>query len=190
MTETGGLTVRDLLPSHLKKMDEAVKGELERDASLKTAGFPLGLSGKIADQTADAVAKTLDVDVIELLARGWAKAWELHEYSEAAGKHPPNEVDTLFLGEHDLRHELHPTAVLSFGAFSRITMEFVVEVAAHLKTAQLTVKGGKITDVGECTGSVSAEFKFAGIPLHDALESHPLVLVRSFHLPQDGLKIP
>lgn len=190
MSETAGLTVRDLLPSRLKKMDDAVKGEIGGDAALKAAGFPMALSGAIADRTADAVAKTLDVDVVGVLAHAWAKAWELHEFSEAAGKHPSDEVDTLFLGEHELSQELRPCAVLSFGAFSRITMEFTVEVAAKLKAAQLTVQAGRIIEIGECEGSVSAEFKFAGIPLHDELESKPLTLIQSYHLAAPGLKIP
>jgi len=190
MSETAGLTVRDLLPSRLKKMDDAVKGEIRGDAALKAGGFPLALSGTIADRTAAAVAQTLDVDVIGLLAHAWAKAWELHEYSAEVGKHPPDEVNTLFLGEHELSQELRPSAVLSFGAFSRITMEFTVEVAARLKAAQLTVQAGRIIEIGECQGSVSAQFKFAGIPLHDDLESKSLPLVPSYHLPAPGLKIP
>lgn len=190
MSETAGLTVRDLLPARLKRMDEVVKGEIGRDAALKTAGFPLGLSGQIADRTAQAVTGALKIDVIELLAQAWAKAWELHEYSESAGKHSPDEVSTLFLGEHKLTQDLHPSAVLSFGAFSRITMEFTVEVAAHLKTAQLTIHAGRIIEIGACEGSVSAEFKFAKLPLHDALESKALTVLESYHLPAPGLKIP
>jgi hypothetical protein len=190
MSEVAGLTVRDLLPTRLRKMDDAVKGEIRDDAALQAAHFPLVLSGSIADKTAEAVANTLNVDVIGVLAHAWSKAWELHEYSEAAGKHPSDEVDTLFLGTHELSQELRPCAVLSFGAFSRITMEFTVEVAAKLKTAQLTVQAGRIIEIGECEGSVSAKFKFAGIPLHDALESKPLPLVPNYHLPAPGLKIP
>lgn len=190
MSETAGLKVRDLLPTRLNGMEKAVTGEIRRDADLKLAGFPLPLSGEIADRTAEEVTKVLDVDVIGLLAHAWAKAWELHEYSLGAGKHPPEEVTTLSLGKHELSQELRPAADLRFGAISKVTLEFVIELAAKLEEAQLTVTRGRIVRVGECRGSVSAQFKFAGVPLHDELESKSLPLTPSFALPGNGIEIP
>src|SRR5690349_14798486 len=103
MTE---LIVRDLLPTQFKRMDEVVKAELRGDSALQAAGFPKSLSGVVADRAASAVLGVLQIDAFELLASAWAKARELHEYSTAAGKHPPDEVATLFLGEHELAAEL------------------------------------------------------------------------------------
>ena len=248
MTE---LTLRDLLPTEFKRMDEVVKSELHRDSALQKA-FPTALTGVVADKAAGAVlgvlnidvfgllagawamarelhpystaagkhppdetatlflgehelaaelhpsveltfgaiAGALDVDVFEILAGAWAKARELHEYSTAAGKHPAGETSTVFLGEHELAAELHPTVELTFAAVSHVSLKFTLHLAARLRAAQLTIRNGHIIEIGRCDGSVSAQLKYGETPLHDELKSKDLPLIPSLPLPEPGVRIP
>ncbi len=187
MTE---LTVRDLLPTRFEHMDEAIKGELTDNSALQTAGFPKALTGAVADRAAGAIAGALDVDVFEILAGAWAKARELHEYSTAAGKHPPGETSTVFLGEHELAAELHPTVELTFAAVSHVSLKFTLHLAARLRAAQLTIRDGHIIEIGQCDGSVSAQLKYGDVPLHDKLKSKDLPLIPGHPLPEPGIRIP
>lgn len=186
MTE---LTLRDLLPTEFKRMDEVVKSELHRDSALQKA-FPTALTGVVADKAAGAVLGVLNIDVFGLLAGAWAMARELHPYSTAAGKHPPDETATLFLGEHELAAELHPSVELTFGAIGHFSLKFTLKLAARLRAAQLTIRNGHIIEIGRCDGSVSAQLKYGETPLHDELKSKDLPLIPSLPLPEPGVRIP
>lgn len=183
------LTVRDLLPTRFKRLDEVVEAEVQRDNALHTAGFPKALTGVVAERAASTVGGVLNIDVFELMAGAWAKARELHEYSTAAGKHPPEETSTLFLGEHELAAQLHPLADVTFGAVSHIRLKFTLRLAARVQEAQLTIRNGHIIKIGRCDGSVSAQLKYGEIPLHDKLTSKALPLIPSAPLPGSGVVI-
>jgi hypothetical protein len=184
------LTVRDLLPTKFKRMDEVVEDELRRDGALRAARYPNGLNVVVADRATNAVAEVLDIDVFEILAGAWAKARELHEYSTSVGKHSSEETATLFLGEHELSADLHPKVELTFGSVSHVSLAFTLRLTATLRAARLVIRDGCIIEIGRCDGSVSAQLKYGDIPLHDKLKSKDLPLIPGGPLPPPGVRIP
>jgi len=190
MTDPADLTVRDLLPDDMKAMDKAVGKALHDDATLREAHLPAALAGPIAERVTAAVADALDFKILPLVAYAWARAREIHNYRTPDAAHPPDATATLFLGEHEVSAELHPEAVVDVAGIGALTMKFTLVLAARMRAAQLTIRGGHIIQIGKTDGSVSAQLKYAGVPLHKGLRSRDWVLVGDHMLAAPGILIP
>lgn len=190
MIDSADLTVRDLLPDDMKAMDKAVGKALHDDAALREAHLPAALAGPIAERVTGAVAEALDFKILPLVAYAWARAREIHQYRTPDAVHPPDATTTLFLGEHEVSAELHPEAVIDIAGIGALTMKFTLVLAARMRAAQLTIRGGHIIQIGRSDGSVSAQLKCGGVPLHKGLRSRDWVLVGDHMLAAPGIVIP
>jgi hypothetical protein len=187
MADASGLRVCDLLPARLDRLDARLKREQAGNAALAKSdlgGMALGVVGEKADE---AIRGVLGIDLFGVLAQAWAKARELHEYADVA-KHPPDEISTVFLGDHALTAALHPSVDVSVGP-ARFTLEFSLELEAQLRLAQLTIKAGHIAEVGKCDGQASAVLKYDGVALHDPLKSRRVTLAGPLTLAAPGVPI-
>jgi hypothetical protein len=187
MAETYGYKVRDLLPDRFDGIDAVVAGEL-KDAQEGRASLP-GIALKMAgDKATGAIKDALDCDVFQILANAWCKARELHEYTDAK-THPPEETNSVFLGDHKLAASVHPILDLSVAAIGRAKLRFTVEVSAKFKSADLTIRGGRITGIaaGECWAT--AQLKYGSAKLHNELASKHMKLAGPITLPAPGLQI-
>lgn len=160
MTDRSGLRVSDLLPRNLDALEQRIEGDLRDgthgDLSTRAWGF-------VRSAAAGEVRKTLDFDVFELLAQGWAKAAELHA---CAVNTPANETKVVYLGKHDFKTAVCPELTIDLGAPPYPKLRFTLEVAAHFEGAALSIRNGCIISVETGNASVNAEFKYGKVRLH------------------------
>jgi hypothetical protein len=168
MTDSSGVTICDLLPSTFRQVDVALQRERATNVDLAKANLP-------------------DCDVFDILAQAWAKARELHEFADEA-KHPPGEVSTMFLGEHALTGDVHPTVTVAVGP-ARFSLRFTLELEAAFRMAELTIKNKHITELGKCDCEVSAVLKYDDVPLHEPLKSKQVNLTSSMVFAAPGVPI-
>lgn len=190
MADLAQLTIRDLFPERSRRLDDVVGSAIRDDRALKGAHVPKAIIGVAADKVEAAVAGSLDINVLALLVGAWSKAREIEAYSTRAGLHPADETTTLFLGEHELKVVLHPLADLKFGAISGFRLEFAVTMSAKLRAAQLTIRGGRILEVGRCDGSASLQMTYGVLPIVKKVMTEPVMLAKSFALEPPGIEIP
>ena len=190
MTDLADLTVRDLLPDDMRTMDRAVGKALHDDATVRGAHLPAAMAGSIADRVTGAVVDALDFRIMPLVAFAWARAREIHRYRTPDAAHPPGATTTLFLGEHEVSAELHPEAVIDVAGIGAVTMKFTLVLAARMRAAQISIRGGHIIQIGKTDGSVSALLKYGGVPLHKGLRSRDWLLVGDHSLADPGILIP
>lgn len=189
MTDPADLTVRDLLPDDMRTMDRAVGKALHDDAAMRDAHLPAAMAGSIAERVTSAVVDALDFRIMPLVAYAWARAREIHRYRTPDAAHPPDATATLFLGEHEVSAELHPEAVIDVAGIGAVTMKFTLVLAARMRAAQISIRGGHIIQIGKTDGSVSALLKYGGVPLHKGLRSRDWVLVGDHALAAPGILI-
>ena len=109
-----GGSLGDLIPADLEHLDDALARQRASNAELAKTILPKLAAGVLDEKIDEALLGALDCDVFGLLAQAWAKARELHEFTDEA-QHPPDEISTMFLGEHSLSVELHPTVTSPSG---------------------------------------------------------------------------
>jgi hypothetical protein len=187
VTEEGGVSLRQLLPERLGNLEDAVKEQLEKESSSSGARLAwnfLGLKG------AEVLGQALDIDVFDVLARGWCKARELEKYTDRA-KYPPDKDYVVFLGEHDLPPlSLHPELQFMIGRLPGPRLRFTLELSAHLRSIALSIRGGHITGIGAGEAFVSAQLKYGDVRLHEPLKSrHVTVGGQGFNFKPPGLAI-
>lgn len=187
MTEGSGVSVRQLLPDRLGELEGAVKEQLENDGALSGARLAWGFLGSKATEV---LGQALDLDVFDLLARGWGKARELEEYTDPA-LYPPDKDYIVFLGEHDLPPlSLHPELQFMIGRVPGPRLRFTLLLSAHLRSIALSIRGGYITAVGAGEAFVSAELKYGEAKLHEPLQSrHVTVGGKGFQFKPPGFAI-
>lgn len=183
-----GVTLGDLLPANLDRMTGALKQARVSNPDLAKANLPALAAGVLDQKVDEAVRGALDCDVFGLLAQAWAKARELHEFADAA-KHPPDEVSTLFLGEHSLTYDVDPVVDVVIGQLAKFTLRFKLELAADLRAAELTIRGGHITEIGKCDCELSAVLSYDDVELHEPVKAKRFTLTRSIVLPAPGVPI-
>jgi hypothetical protein len=183
-----GVKLGDLLPVNLDRIDDALTQARAKNAELAGANLPKLAVGVLDREVGEAVRGALDCDVFGLLAQAWAKARELHEFADAA-KHPPDEVSTMFLGEHSLSFDLHPVVDVVIGQLAKFTLRFTLELAADLRMAELTIRGGHVTEIGKCDCELSAVLTYDEVELHDPIKAKRFTLTRSIVFAAPGVPI-
>jgi hypothetical protein len=188
MIDLSETTVRHLLPGQLSNITQVLNEKLHEE--LRGKALPNVLDDAIADRVTQAVTGVLDIDVLSILAGGWAKAGEIRQYRTPDPKLPTGAVTELFLGEHDLSAELHPVVTLSFTKVAAIRIPFVLSLIAHIRFAKLTIRETRIIEVGQTDASVKAQLNLGAFPLHKPLESSECTLVKGHKLKDPGIAIP
>src|SRR6202042_1274180 len=129
-------------------LDEALARQRATNAELAKTNLPKLAAGVMDEKIDEALHGALDCDVFGLLAQAWAKARELHEFTDEA-QHPPDEISTMFLGEHSLSVELHPTVDVAIGQLAKFSLVFTVELEAAFRMAELVIQARHIKQIGK-----------------------------------------
>jgi hypothetical protein len=189
MIDLAALTVRDMLPRDLRKIDKEVAERLDDAAERGMGRVPRALSGPIAERINTEVLRTLDIRLLPIIANAWSKATEIRRYRSTEAEADGHQSTTLFLGEHDLTATLHPRVTVEFSGAEAFEIPFDLTIGADLKIAQLTIRAGHIVEVGRCEGAMHAQLACGGLPLHDELRSEYYPLSESWVLPPPGIRI-
>jgi hypothetical protein len=146
------------------------------------------LPGFLKSQARDAIAKTLDIDVFEILAKAWGVARALREYADKT-KHPPKEVSTLNLGKHEFTTNLHPVLTFQVGSFPPRPFEFSLELKVVVGMVTLEIQEQRICAVAAGDCRVTAQLKYKKVPLHTEKKSKALPLSARHVLEAPGILI-
>jgi hypothetical protein len=185
MDEQSGVSVKELLPAKIDGMVDTVKQEACKDPDAGTARLAWSFIGFEATK---AMRSALDCDVFELLAQAWCTARELHEFSDRS-KHPPEEISVLHLGDHKLKTNVEVVLDIAVGVISLPRLRFTVELAAHFRSAALSIRDGHITALASGDCSVSAQLKYRDTELHKPMESRKVTLPGRLPFRAPGLAI-
>lgn len=185
MDEQSGVSVKEFLPDKLDGMVDAVKQEACSDPNAGTAKLAWNFIGFEATK---ALRSALDCDVFELLAQAWCTARELREYTDRS-KHPPEEISVLHLGDHKLKTNVDVVLEIAVGELSLTRLRFTVELAAHFRSAALSIRDGHVTDLASGDCSVSAQVKYRDTELHKPMESRKVTLPGRIAFRTPGLAI-
>ena len=180
-----GLMVNELLPQTFNRMEGIVRDELSKDPAMGLATRVWELVGSTAT---GAIRSRLNFDIVELLARGWALARGLHEYKDPK-KHPRNESSIVYLGQHDMKTEVHPVLTLMIGPVQSPELRFTLEMKAHINSVALSIRDGHITGLGAGDCFVEAQLKYREIALHDPMKSRKVTLPGHHDFKAPGLAI-
>lgn len=185
MNPTSSVKLKDLLPTELPGMRDAVEQELRRE--------PVAGGGKLAwefigSEATDAVREALDCDLFEILAQAWCKVRALHEYTDET-RHPRDEKSVVHLGEHEFPTTIPIVLTAMIGPIPGPTLRFALELIAHFNSAALSIRGGHIIAIaaGDCL--VSAQLKYGKVDLHDAAQSRKVTLPGRIRFDAPGLAI-
>jgi hypothetical protein len=181
-----GLSVADLLPSKLDHLDAAM--ERAKADNAKLASLPAIASGIVGERVDAAVRDALGCDVFQVLAGAWAKARELHDYADVT-KHPADETATMFLGEHGLGVDLHPTVDVTITGLATFELRFTLTLQAALRMAELTIRHQHIVQLGRCDAALQSILKYGDIPLHEPLRSRRVTLSNPLTFAAPGIPI-
>ena len=107
----------------------------------------------------DVVRSALHLDVLALLAEGWATASEIRELGK---KTPPGQTAILRLAPHSITREIQPVIIVHFGADHKIPVNVAIEIAGSFLGIELSVENQAITAVGTGHCELSVQPKFAG----------------------------
>jgi hypothetical protein len=179
------LMVNELLPDTFQRMEGVVRDELSKDPAMGVASRVWGLIGSTAT---GAIRSRLNFDVVELLGRGWSVARELHEYKDP-NKHPPNQSSIVYLGQHNMKTEVHPVLTLMIGSIQSPELRFTLEMTAHINSVALSIRDGHITGLGTGDCFVEAQLKYREIALHDPIKSRKVNLPGHRDFKPPGLAI-
>ncbi|HWF75934.1 MAG TPA: hypothetical protein VN694_02040 [Caulobacteraceae bacterium] len=182
-----GMSVADLLPGKLDHLDAAI--QQEKAANAQVASLPALAMGVVGERVDTAVRETLGCDVFQVLAQAWAKARELHEYADEA-RHPIGETSTMYLGEHALGVDLHPTVDVVVSGVATFELRFTLTLQAALRLAELTIRNRHIVELGKCDVALQAVLSYGGVPLHEPLQSRRVTLSGPMSFGTPGIPIP
>ena len=185
---TSGIKLSDLIPVDLDRLDDTLQRQRASNAELAKTNLPKLAVGVMDEKVNEALRGALDCDVFGLLAQAWAKARELHEFTDPA-QHPPDEVATMFLGEHSLSVDVHPTVDVVVGQLAKFSLVFTVELQAALRMAELTIQAAHIKQIGKCDCELSAVLKYDGVDLHKPLKSKRIAFTSAMVFVAPGVPI-
>jgi len=181
-----GVPLSALLPDRPASMAERVKDRMCEDQEV--GGMKLAW-GFVGAEVFNALKSVLDCDLFEILAKGWAQAGALGDFSDP-DKHPPGERSVVELGAHDMSRELHPVIAVTVGSCPCVELKFTFTVTAKIGGVRLAILDGHIVggDLGEALAS--GQLSYEGVPLHSAAESKKVGLPGEFSFAAPGIQIP
>lgn len=186
MPEASGVKISELLPKSLDGMGAKVAEQLRNAPQKSMTGVAWGFVG---EKAVEQLRLALDLDVFEVLARGWCFAKELRKYKDPE-QYPPDKIITVHLGEHDLPSlSMYPEVQVMFGPIPGPKLRFTLEFTVHIRSIALGIRGAHITSVSAGDGSVAVQIKYGDVDLHPALESQPVSLSETLTFPGSGLAL-
>ena len=184
MTDSSGCKLSELLPTDLGEVTQTLREELGKNIERPEPG----LLPFLGAQAADALGGILDVDVFEVLARGWVTARELQELADDE-RYPPDKTVTVTLGKHEFTTSVHPTLTFEFAGLPARTLVFTCELKAEIKSVRLQVRARRLRALGAGEGTVSAQLKYGAVKLHREMKSRAVPLSGWLSLRGEGFEI-
>ena len=181
-----GLKLNALLPDGLDSVGERARQKLCENQDV--GGMKLAWD-YIGGELQKALAESLDCDLMEILARGWAQADLLAEFADSA-RHPAGERSIVEIGAHDCSRELKPVIAVTLGSCPCAELEFGFTVSANFGGVQLSIADGHITGGRAGEAWASAQLSFQGQPLHEAAQARKVPIPGSFEFDAPGIPIP
>ena len=133
------------------------------------------------------LAKSLRSPLSAIAAGVWNKRKEIQKYADQK-TYPPDETNTVFLYEHELKQTIKPTVTIRYAGVKLMTLTFSGAATITLHSAVLVIRGGRITHIqlGDVTAAVEL-----GIEGAKAVSKE----LRTWKVPGaiklgDGIKIP
>lgn len=161
--DSASLTLADLLPRPAR-IDPA---EMSLGRARRMSATMLGFVGAKVEE---AVAASLDVDVLGLIAEAWAKTDELRD--AAAEGRRRGEPQHLYLARHDVECENHIQVLIelagsaALGAvLAPVTDELTLVLKAKFEGVGLTIDRGFIVAIDAGQGAAQAELRYASTKL-------------------------
>ena len=100
----------------------------------------------IMNEAAEALSGALDVSLADILGTAWTDSKKIREAADM-NVHGPDETILVPLIEHTVHSEHKPTLQFTVDGASVCSLEFVVDLALHLKEAVLRIRAGRIRRV-------------------------------------------
>ncbi len=175
-----------LLPERIISLEERAREKLCENENIGAMTLAWDYIGS---QLNGALGEALDCDLMEVLAKGWASADLLSDFTDS-GKHSAGERSVVELGAHELNRELKPVIAITVGSCPCVEIAFAFTVSAKFSGVHLTIVDGHI--VGGRTGDAwaSALLSCEGVPLHDAAKTRKLPIPGTFEFDAPGVPIP
>ena len=177
-----GLKLSALLPARMDALGAQARGKLCKNGEVGAMKLAWDYIGS---ELNGALAQALDVDLMEVVAKGWAKADTLAGLAGSAG-----DRSVVELVSHEESHALKPVIAVTIGSCPCVELEFGFALTAHFGGVQLTIADGHI--IGGRTGQAwaSAQLSCEGVPLHDAADSRKVEIPGDFTFEPPGIRIP
>jgi hypothetical protein len=123
----------------------------------------------VGTKVQDAIASSLDIDVLELIAEAWAKTGELRELCEGERR---SEAQHVFLAKHDVECESRVKVLVEFAgaaglgaSLAPVTDELRLILKAKFEGIGLTIDKGFIVAVDAGKGAAQAELRYSNAKL-------------------------
>lgn len=186
MSDVSGVRLRELLPGTFEGLNDTVRDVLQNAPPLGGARLAWGF---VAEKAGEEIHRVLDLDVFEVLARGWCRARELRKYRNQSETQPDTTV-IVHLGEHETPPvPVHPELQVMFGRVPGPELVFTMEVTAKFQSVALSIRNGRITSIGAGEGRIAAQLKYGNVKLHEALKSTTVKLEAAIRFKEPGLEI-
>ena len=172
----GQITLNDffstdqVIDERLDKLEESEHFTTLKEKVFKSVRLPAGIYKLLIRQVSD----LLNIDILEILARGWGKYSEFLEYLDKE-KYPPDETVFVPLIEHKLISKHSPSLQLVINEKSLGKIEFDVNLEFLLKGAILKIRDGRIMGAKIGTVEGKGDVQYDGFKLFEA-ESQPIGL--------------
>jgi hypothetical protein len=150
------LTVAALLPADMKFDTQ----ELDLQGGAAWGSSALGF---LAAKVQDAIATTLDKDVLELIAEAWANTDELRDV--AARPQSAGGVKHVYLAKHDVVCENKLNVVLEFAGAPAITDHLKLLLTAKFEGVGVTLENGCIVAIDAGRGAAKVELRYSNTKL-------------------------
>ena len=144
--------------------------------------------GLVLSQATERLRAVLDFDAFDMVAKAWAIARVLREFTDPA-RHPPDRIEVAEFGEHTLTANAHPVLQVSVAGANLEPMRLNLEITATFEAVALSIQGGEIIAAAPGPGTASALLKYRDTPLHKPLESREIRLPAKVTF-NPGLRIP
>ena len=128
------------------------------------------LVGYATGLAADELNRTLDTEVVRLLAPAWAGAQAVRDAARRSME--SNERAVVTLGAHEVTSEQHPVLTLTMAQIPLPELRLTIDLTASFKSVALAIAGPAIRGIAPGEASLSARLRYRDTVLKE--QSRPL----------------
>ncbi len=184
MTDSSGCKLSELLPTDLGEVTQTLREELGKNIDRPEPG----LLPFLGAQAADALGGILDVDVFEVLARGWVTARELQELADDE-RYPPDEDGDGHARETRIHHQRTSDAHVRIRGPSGANSGLHLRAQGRDQVGAIASTCAAPARLGRRRRTVSAQLKYGAVKLHREMKSRAVPLSGWLSLRGEGFEI-